>query len=145
MNKESTYHTDLLENLDEWIEDALKNSKPIGFTLSRARTTITDQYDRICELWDTLDVVRRERNKAQEQADIFLEKYREYQERCINAERESLEQARLLDMSAEREAKLIAQLAAERTLADRLAMTLGTFCGGPSSSSYEAWKEARDD
>lgn len=145
MNKESTYHTDLLENLDEWIEDALKNSKPIGFILSRARATITDQYDRICELWDTLDVVRRERNKAQEQADIFLEKYREYQERCINAERESLEQARLLGMSAEREAKLIAQLAAERALADRLAMTLGTFCGVPSGTCYITRKEVRND
>ena len=37
------------------------------------------------------------------------------------------------------------QLAAERALADRLAMTLGTFCGGTSSSSYAAWKEARND
>lgn len=35
------------------------------------------------------------------------------------------------------------QLAAERALADRLAMTLGTFCGGTSSASYAAWKQAR--
>lgn len=37
------------------------------------------------------------------------------------------------------------ELAAERALADRLAMTLGTFCGGTSSTSYVAWKEARND
>ena len=63
MNKESTYHTDLLENLDEWIEDALKNSKQIGLTLSRAHMTITDQYDRICELCDALDTVRSQRDE----------------------------------------------------------------------------------
>jgi hypothetical protein len=53
---------DLLESLDAWIEDALKNSKPIGLTLSRARVTITDQHDRIGELLDALE----RQNKAVE-------------------------------------------------------------------------------
>lgn len=52
---DSPSFADLLESLDEWIDDALKNSKPIGLTLSRARVTITDQYDRIGELLDALE------------------------------------------------------------------------------------------
>ena len=47
--------SDLLESLDAWIEDALKNSKPIGLTLSRARVTITDQHNRIGEILDALE------------------------------------------------------------------------------------------
>jgi hypothetical protein len=46
---------DLLESLDEWIDDALENSRPIGLTLSRARVTITDQYDRIGEILDAME------------------------------------------------------------------------------------------
>ena len=46
---------DLLESLEAWIEDALKNSRPIGLTLIRARVTITDQHDRIGELLDALE------------------------------------------------------------------------------------------
>ena len=59
--------TQLLESLDEWIEDALKNSKPIGLTLSRARITIINQYDRIGEFLAALEQVTQERNKAKEE------------------------------------------------------------------------------
>lgn len=38
-----------------------------------------------------------------------------------------------------------AQLAAERALPDRLAMTLGTFCGVPSGTCYIARKEVRSE
>lgn len=51
---------DLLEALDSWIEDALKGSKPIGLTLSRARVTITDQHDRIGEIFDALERKNKE-------------------------------------------------------------------------------------
>ncbi len=54
---------DLLESLDAWIEDALKGSKPIGLTLSRARTTITDQRDRIGEIFDALECQNKEVEK----------------------------------------------------------------------------------
>jgi uncharacterized coiled-coil protein SlyX len=51
---------DLFEALDAWIEDALKGSKPIGLTLCRARVTITDQHDRIAEIFDALERQNRE-------------------------------------------------------------------------------------
>lgn len=51
---------DLLEALDAWIEDALKGSKPIGLTLSRARVTITDQHDRIVEIFEALERQNKE-------------------------------------------------------------------------------------
>lgn len=54
----------LLENLDEWIDDSLRNSKPIGITLCAARSTITDHRARITELWDALETLRRERDEA---------------------------------------------------------------------------------
>lgn len=59
---------DLLESLDAWIDDALKSSKPIGLTLSRARVTITDQHDRIGELLDALE----RQNKAVEKMRAVL-------------------------------------------------------------------------
>ncbi len=57
----------LLENLDEWIDDSLRKSKPIGLTLCAARSTIADHRARITELWDALETLRRERDEAQEQ------------------------------------------------------------------------------
>ena len=51
---------DLMDSLDAWIEDALKGSKPIGLTLSRARVTITDQRDRIGEIFDALECQNKE-------------------------------------------------------------------------------------
>jgi hypothetical protein len=51
---------DLMDSLDAWIEDALKGSKPIGLTLSRARVTITDQRDRIGEIYDALECQNNE-------------------------------------------------------------------------------------
>lgn len=63
----SRSYSDLLESLDEWIDDALKNSKPIGLTLSRARVTITDQYDRIGEILEALEhqkAITRQRIEA---------------------------------------------------------------------------------
>ena len=51
---------DLLEALDAWIEDALKGSKPIGLTLCRARATITDQHDRIGEIFEALERQNKE-------------------------------------------------------------------------------------
>ena len=57
----------LLENLDEWIDDSLRKSKPIGLTLCAARSTIADQRTRITELWDALETLRRERDEAREQ------------------------------------------------------------------------------
>ena len=56
----------LLENLDEWIDDSLRNSKPIGLTLCAARSTISDHRARITELWDALETLRRERDEARE-------------------------------------------------------------------------------
>ncbi len=53
----------LLDSLDAWIEDALKGSKPIGLTLSRARVTITDQRDRIGEIFDALECQNKEVEK----------------------------------------------------------------------------------
>jgi len=58
---------DLLESLDAWIDDALKSSKPIGLTLSRARVTITDQRDRIGEIFDALESQNREVYRLREQ------------------------------------------------------------------------------
>ena len=99
-----------------------------------------------------MEKLERERDKAKYQADFFLEKLREFQERCINAERESLEQSRLLGMSGEREAKLLAQLAVERALADRLAKILDLYYADDDivpnagiADALEAWKEARND
>jgi hypothetical protein len=60
----------LLETLDELIDDALKKSKPIGLTLSRARYTITNQYDRICEILAFLEQTKRERDEARGEAKI---------------------------------------------------------------------------
>lgn len=54
----------LLENLDEWIDDSLRNSKPIGLTLCAARSTISDHRARITEMWDALETLRRERDEA---------------------------------------------------------------------------------
>lgn len=54
----------LLENLDKWIDDALRNSKPIGRTLCAARSTIADHRARITEMWDALETLRRERDEA---------------------------------------------------------------------------------
>ena len=51
---------ELMDSLDAWIEDALKESKPIGLTLSRARVTITDQRDRIGEIFDALECQNKE-------------------------------------------------------------------------------------
>ena len=68
------------------------------------------------------------------------------------ARAESLEQSRLLGMSGEREAKLLAQLAAERALADRLAGVLELYCADDAiahhagiADALAAWKEARND
>jgi hypothetical protein len=49
-----------MDSLDAWIEDALKDSKPIGLTLSRARVTITDQRDRIGEIFEALEYQNKE-------------------------------------------------------------------------------------
>lgn len=57
----------LLENLDEWIDDSLENSKPIGLTLCSARRTIVDQRARITELWDALGMVSRQRDRMEEE------------------------------------------------------------------------------
>jgi len=57
----------LLENLDEWIDDSLQNSKPIGLTLCSARRTIVSQRARITELWDALGMVRRQRDRMDEE------------------------------------------------------------------------------
>lgn len=54
---------DLMESLDAWIEDALKGSKPIGLTLSRARVAITDGRDRITEIFDALEYQNKEVEK----------------------------------------------------------------------------------
>ena len=54
---------DLMDSLDAWIDDALKGSKPIGLTLSRARVTITDQRDRIGEIFDALECQNKEVEK----------------------------------------------------------------------------------
>jgi NifB/MoaA-like Fe-S oxidoreductase len=54
----------LLENLDEWIDDSLRKSKPIGLTLCAARSTIADHRARITEMWDALETLRRERDEA---------------------------------------------------------------------------------
>jgi chromosome segregation ATPase len=63
-----THETDriahLLENLDEWIDDSLRKSKPIGLTLCAARSTIADHRARITEMWDALETLRRERDEA---------------------------------------------------------------------------------
>ena len=66
--------SDLLENLDEWIDDALKNSRPIGLTLSRARVTITDQHDRIGEI---LDVMERQKAIARSRIEALKDHCRE--------------------------------------------------------------------
>jgi uncharacterized coiled-coil protein SlyX len=58
---------DLLESLDSWIEDSLKGSKPIGLTLCRARVTITDQHDRIGEIFDALEHQNKEVARLREQ------------------------------------------------------------------------------
>jgi hypothetical protein len=52
-----------MDSLDAWIEDALKGSKPIGLTLSRARATITDGRDRIGEIFDALECKNKEVEK----------------------------------------------------------------------------------
>jgi hypothetical protein len=57
----------LLENLDEWIDDSLRKSKPIGLTLCAARSTIADHRARITEMWDALETLRRERDEAREE------------------------------------------------------------------------------
>ena len=76
----------------------------------------------------------------------ILEKRRERDE----ARAESLEQSRLLGMSGEREAKLLAQLAVERALADRLAGQLDDCLQSQEDIGWvmqalTAWKEARND
>ena len=58
----------ILENLDEWIDDSLRKSKPIGLTLCAARSTIADHRARITEMWDALETLRRERDEAREVA-----------------------------------------------------------------------------
>jgi hypothetical protein len=52
--------------LDEWIDDSLRKSKPIGLTLCAARSTIADHRARITEMWDALETLRRERDEARE-------------------------------------------------------------------------------
>lgn len=68
MSERPTPETDknalLLANLDDWIDDCLRNSKPIGLTLCDARKRISDQSDRIAELWDAMEIIRRERDEA---------------------------------------------------------------------------------
>lgn len=70
MSKRPTPETDknalLLANLDDWIDDCLRNSKPIGLTLCDARKRISDQSDRIAELWDAMEIIRCERDEARE-------------------------------------------------------------------------------
>ena len=70
MSETPTPETDainlLLENLDEWIDDSLENSKPIGLTLCSARRTIAGQRARITELWDALGMVSRQRDGIEE-------------------------------------------------------------------------------
>ena len=61
----------LLENLDEWIDDSLRKSKPIGLTLCAARSTIADHRARITELWDALETLRRERDEARAERDAW--------------------------------------------------------------------------
>lgn len=68
---------DLLESLDAWIEDALKNSKPIGLTLSRARVTITEQHDRIGEILAALERQNQEVKRLRNTARKFVEDYLE--------------------------------------------------------------------
>lgn len=65
----------LLESLDAWIEDALKGSKPIGLTLSRARVTITDQRDRIGEIFDALECQNREVERLRNAIRSFVTDY----------------------------------------------------------------------
>lgn len=66
---------DLLEALDAWIEDALKGSKPIGLTLSRARVTITDQHDRIGEIFDALERQNKEVERLRNAIRSFVTDY----------------------------------------------------------------------
>lgn len=66
---------ELLESLDAWIEDALKGSKPIGLTLSRARVTITGQHDRIGEIFEALERQNREVNRLRNAIRSFVTDY----------------------------------------------------------------------
>jgi hypothetical protein len=63
----------LLENLDEWIDDSLRKSKPIGLTLCAARSTIADHRARITEMWDALETLRRERDEARAVANALAD------------------------------------------------------------------------
>lgn len=68
MTPETNKNAVLLARLDEWIGDSLENSNPIGITLCAARKRISDQSDRIAELWDAMEILRRERDEARESA-----------------------------------------------------------------------------
>jgi hypothetical protein len=61
----------LLSNLDAWIDDALKHSKPIGLTLTRARSKIKGQHDRIAEMWDALEYLRELAKNYKEYAQLL--------------------------------------------------------------------------
>jgi len=63
----SRSYDDLMESLDSWIDDALKNTKPIGLTLCRARATIKEQRARIGETFDALECQNKEVYRLREQ------------------------------------------------------------------------------
>jgi hypothetical protein len=56
-----------MESLDSWIDDALKNTNPIGLTLCRARVTIKEQRARIGEIFDALECQNKEVYRLREQ------------------------------------------------------------------------------
>ena len=101
----------LLENLDEWIDDSLRKSKPVGLTLCAARSTIADHRARITELWDALETLRRERDEAlmdRANGDIATMTINHY-ERILRerdmAEDERIDLAKQLRSEKERHAK----------------------------------------
>lgn len=63
----SRSYDDLMESLDDWIDDALKNTKPIGLTLCRARVTIKEQRARIGEVFEALECQNKEVYRLREQ------------------------------------------------------------------------------
>ena len=110
-------------------------------------------------LVELLNKLERERDEAREELKITQEAWVKAKAERVEALRErdearedAQEQSRLLGMSGEREAKLLAQLAAERALADRLASILRLYHADDTiahlagvADALEAWKEARND
>lgn len=103
-------------------------------------------------LVELLNKLERERDKATENATNYFARLGEVERERDEAREDAQEQSRLLGMSSEREAKLLAQLAAERALADRLAGILDLYYANDDiahhagiADAITAWKEARND